>query len=259
MTDAKGPINWRDKFLAFGIHFIVTLLLAASAAALIFLLWFPDPFQTLVGGTNLFELVVSCDLALGPLISLVIFDRRKARWKLVMDYCIVGAVQLGALLYGVWIVAGTRPVYVAFNTDRLEVVAARDIEPVELAAARKPEYAKLPFDGPHFVSIQIPPADQNDAMFQALEGREEHQRPKFYAPYETALPEIRKRAKTVAELTAKFPAATQQFEAAMRDVSIPSERVRWLPVHHREYFWTVLIDTETGMPVKYVPFDPYGD
>ena len=76
----------------------------------------------MVGGTKLFELVVVCDLVLGPLISLVIYDSTKARGKLIMDYSIIGAIQLAAMIYGVYIVAGTRPVYVAFNKDRIEVV-----------------------------------------------------------------------------------------------------------------------------------------
>ena len=258
MTE-KRPINWREKWLAFGIHFVVTALLGAAAASLIFFVWFPDPFQTMVGGTKLFELVVTCDLVLGPLISLVIYDTRKERWKIVMDYCIVGTVQIAALVYGVFIVAGTRPVYVAFNKDRLEVVTARDIDEADLAEARDPAWARLPWDGPNFVSIQIPAADRQDALFQAVQGKEEHQRPKFYAPYDAALGDIRRRSKTVAELTAKFPASKAQFDAAMGEVDIPQERVRWLPVHHREGFWTALIDTENGRPVRYVPFDPYGD
>jgi hypothetical protein len=221
MTE-KRPINWREKWLAFGIHFVATSLLAAAAASLIFFVWFPDPFQT-------------------------------------MDYCIVGTVQIAALVYGVYIVAGTRPVYVAFNKDRLEVVTARDIAAADLAEARDPAWARLPWDGPKFVSILIPDADQQDAMFQAVQGKEEHQRPKFYAPYDTALEDIRRRSKTVAELTAKFPASKTQFDAAMGEVDIPQERVRWLPVRHRQGFWTALIDTENGRPVAYVPFDPYGD
>ncbi len=258
-TPEKRPINWREKGLAFGIHFVVTALLAMAAASLIFFVWFPDPFQTMIGGTKLFELVITCDLVLGPLISLVIFDTRKARWKIVMDYCIVGVVQIGALVYGIFIVAGTRPVYVAFNHDRLEVVTARDITEADLAEARDPAWAKLPWDGPAFVSIRIPPADRQDAMFQAVQGKEEHQRPKFYAPYDTALGEIRRYAKTVPELTAKFPVSKSLFDAAMADVEIPHDRVRWLPVRHREGFWTALIDTQNGRPVGYVPFDPYGD
>src|SRR4051812_44178877 len=102
-------IAWRDKLLAFGIHFIVTAAVAAAAAALIFLVWYPTPFNEMIGGTKLFVLVVGCDLALGPLISLVIFDRQKTRRHLVTDYTIVALVQLAALSYGVWVLAGSRP------------------------------------------------------------------------------------------------------------------------------------------------------
>jgi len=252
-------INWRERFLAFAIHFMVTLAMGACSAALIFLVWFPDPYQTMVGGTQLFELVVACDLVLGPLISLVIYDTRKSRRKLVLDYTIVGVVQIAALLYGVYIVAGTRPVYLVFSTDRFEVVLARDISETELAAARDPQYAKLPLDGPHLIAVQVPKAEQQDAMFQSVAGNEEHDRPRFYAPFETALPTIRRRARTVDWLTARLPPSKPLFDAAMKNVTIPAERVRWLPVRHRLGFWTALIDTEDGKPIAWVAFDPYGN
>jgi len=251
-------IVWRDRFVAFAIHFLLTLALGALAAALIFLVWFPDPFQTMVGGTKLFELVVVCDLVLGPLISLVIYDKSKGRRKLVLDYTIVGVVQLAAMIYGVYIVAGTRPVYVAFSKDRFEIVVARDITDQELAAARDPQYAKLPLDGPHLVAIRVPAADQQDALFQSVAGNEEHTRPKFYAPYESALPDVRKRARTVEWLTRKFPRSKPLFDEAMKKVEIPPERVRWLPVRHRLGFWTALVDTADGKPIDWVAFDPYG-
>jgi hypothetical protein len=251
-------INWREKFRAFAIHFLLTAALGACAAALIFFVWFPRPFATMIGGTELFLLVVGCDMALGPLISLVIYDSRKSRRELVTDYSIIGVIQLAALVYGVYIVAGTRPVYVAFSKDRIEIVTARDIRDPELAAARDPAWAHLPLTGPRLVAIQVPEQDQQNALFQSVAGNEEHQRPKFYAPYETALPEIRRRAAPLPALTATFPAAGPLVDAAMRDVKIPAERVRWLPVHHRRGFWTVLIDTDDGEPVGYVAFDPYG-
>ena len=251
-------INWREKFRAFAIHFLVTAVLGACAAALIFFVWFPSPFATMVGGTELFLLVVGCDMALGPLISLVIYNSRKSRRELITDYAIIGAVQLAALIYGVYIVAGTRPVYVAFSKDRFEIVVARDITDKELAAARDPQYAKLPLDGPHLVAIQVPAADQQDALFQSVAGNEEHARPKFYAPYESALPDIRKRARTVEWLTRKFPKSKPLFDEAMKKVKIPPERVRWLPVRHRLGFWTALVDTADGKPIDWVAFDPYG-
>jgi hypothetical protein len=76
-------IVWREKLVATAIHFGATLVLGAIAAALIFLVWYPAPFQKMVGGTELFMLVVGCDLALGPLMSLVIYNSRKSRRELL--------------------------------------------------------------------------------------------------------------------------------------------------------------------------------
>jgi hypothetical protein len=250
-------IVWREKFVATAIHFLVTLTLAAIAAALIFLLWFPDPMQTMIGGTELFMLVVGCDLALGPLISLVIYNSRKSRRELVLDYSIVGAVQIAALVYGVFILAGTRPVYVAFSQDRLEIVTARDITGDELAAARNPIYRSLPLTGPRFVAIEISAADSENALFEALKGNEEHGRPRFYVPYDSQLEKIRARAKTFAELEKKHPDSKPLMDAAIAELDIPAARLRWLPVHHRKGFWTAIIDTTNGKPVEYVDFDPY--
>jgi hypothetical protein len=250
-------INWREKFRAFFIHFLATAALGACAAALIFLVWFPHPFATMIGGTDLFMLVVGCDMALGPLISLVIYNSRKSRRELIMDYSVVALVQVAAMVYGVWVVAGTRPVYVAFNKDRLEVVTARDINDAELAAARTPAFRELPYDGPHFVYIDVPPADAQDALFQSVAGNEEHQRPKFYAPWESGLAAIRSRTKSMTELTRRSPEAERLFGAASRATKLPAERIRWLPVRHRKGFWTALVDFETGKPVRYVDYDPY--
>jgi hypothetical protein len=250
-------IVWREKLVAMAVHFVVTAILAGIAAALIFFVWFPAPFHTMIGGTELFMLVVGCDLALGPLLSLVIYDSRKSRRELITDYTVVGLIQIAALVYGVYIVAGTRPVAVAFFKDRIEIVTARDVPPEELAAAKDPEYATLPWTGPRFVSVIIPAADQQEALFAALEGREEMTRPRFHQPYETALPEIRKRAGKLDELAAKHPEAKAAIDAAAADTKIPGERLRWLPVRHRKGFWTALIDTDTGRPVGYVALDPY--
>jgi len=250
---------WRRKFFAFGIHFSITAVLGAIAAALIFVVWFPHPFATMIGGTELFMLVVGCDLVLGPLLSLVVYDPRKTRRALIVDYSVIGLVQLGTLIYGVYIVAGTRPAEVAFSRDRLEVVTARDISDAELAAARLPEYRTLSLTGPRYVSIQVPKEDQQDALFQSVSGNEEHQRPKFYAPYEAALEQIRKRAKTLDVLEKKFPGYTPALEAAVSEAGIPRDAARWLPVHHRQGFWTAIIDPVSGRPLSYAAVDPYGE
>jgi hypothetical protein len=250
-------IAWREKLVATAIHFAATLLLAGIAAALIFFVWYPSPFQTMIGGTELFMLVVGCDLALGPLMSLVIYNGRKSRRELVTDYTIIGVIQIAALVYGVSIVAGARPVYVAFNTDRYEIVLAGDISNKELAAARDPQYKSRPWTGPELIAVVVPPADQQDALFESLNGNEEHRRPKFFAPLSAKLDVIRAKAKSLDVLEKKKPAAKDMLDAAAAGSGVPAERLAWLPVRHFKGFWTALIDTADGKPVAWVNLDPY--
>ncbi|HLA72629.1 MAG TPA: TfpX/TfpZ family type IV pilin accessory protein [Steroidobacteraceae bacterium] len=250
-------IQWREKLRAFAIHFAVTLVLAAGAAAIIFGLWFPDPFDRVVGGAGLFVLVVGCDLALGPLISLVIYNSRKSRKELFFDYSIVAAVQLAALAYGVYIVAGSRPVYVAFVKDRLELVSARDIRPAELAAAKEAQYRSLPLTGPRFIYVLVPVKEQSDALFASLDGNEEAARPRFYVSYDSQLESIRARTLPLAELEKKHPEAAPLLAAAIAESGLPATKLGWMPLRYRDNFWTALIDVATGRPAAYVEFDPY--
>jgi hypothetical protein len=250
-------IVWRDKLLAFSIHFIATALLAACAAALIFLVWYPDPFQAMVRGTELFMLVVGCDLALGPLLSFVVFNRSKTRRALVIDYSFIAIAQIAGLVYGVYTVAESRPVYVAFSTDRLEVVAARDLLPAELAAAREPQYRKIPLTGPRFVAVKVPEADRQQSLFDELDGKPAFVRPRWYHEYASALPEIRKRLRTLPELEKRHPDAKALIAAAVADAQVPAARLGWMPVSTRRGFWTALVDNATGMPAAYLKYDPY--
>lgn len=89
----------------------------------------------MVGEAKLFLKVVCSDLALGPSISLVIFNTKKSRKELIIDYLIVSAIQLAALIYRVSVVAVSRPVFVIFMVDRFEVVTAVELDGADLKAA----------------------------------------------------------------------------------------------------------------------------
>jgi hypothetical protein len=250
-------IVWRDKLLAFSVHFIVTGLLAAAAAALIFLVWYPDPFQLMVRGLELFMLVVGVDLALGPLCSFVIFNRNKTRRALVFDYTIVGIVQVAAMVYGVYTVAESRPVYLAFASDRFEVVAARDLLPAELATASAPRYAKVPITGPRLVAVIVPENLRQQSLFDELGGKPAHVRPRYYQEFPAALDRIRKHALTLDVLEKRHAGVKPLLAETLDGLQVPVEKLRWLPVSTRGGFWTAIVDYDTGEPLRYFEFDPY--
>jgi hypothetical protein len=251
-------IAWREKATAFAIHFLVTLVVIASAAALVFLIWFPDPFQEMLGGTRLFEILVICDLGLGPLTSFIIYNSKKSRRELLFDYAIVGSVQLAAFIYGLYVVASTRPVYIAFAIDQLEVVAAGEIDDADLAQAGD-RYRKRPTWGPQLVGIQraVAPKERQKMLFSALAGKDYAVLPAYYVPYEQNLAQIKQRALPVIELEKRHPEAKPLVSGAAAQLQIPVEKLVWLPVKHRKGFWTALLDPDTGRPVYWLPVDPY--
>jgi hypothetical protein len=246
-------IDWRAKFRAFGIHFLATLAVALVAAALIFLVWYPDPFQEMVGGSKLFLLLIGCDLALGPLISLVVYDRRKSRRELTLDYSLVALIQLGALVYGMYVSFNARPLYVVFVQDRLEVVTSNEIAEEDLAEARLAQFRRRPLWGPELAGTDVRPEERDNALEHALAGKDVHVRPKFYVPYEAKEARILEKARPLADLYRRHPEA----EAAVKRVRADAQATdKWLPVRHKNGFWTVLID-ERGRPASYAPVDPY--
>lgn len=249
-------INWREKFRAFGIHFAATLVLALMSAGLFFFVWYPDPFHEMVGGSKLFLLVVACDLVLGPLLSLVIYNSRKSRRELYLDYSLVAAVQVAALAYGMFVAFSARPAYVVFNFSRLDVVAANDFDKADLQAATSPEFRKLPRFGPELVAAYVRPAERNEALMQALSGKDVSLRPQFFVPYDTAVKEVIGAAQSLDVLEEKHPEVTALISARLgNDADV--ERLKWLPVKHKRGFWTTLLDPESGRPIHYLPLDPY--
>lgn len=254
-------IAWREKFRAVSVHFLVTLAMSLVAAALIFLVWYPGAFQVMLGGTRFFLLVSGCDLVLGPLTSLIIYNSKKTRRALVFDYTVIGIVQLVAFVYGVMSVASSRPIYVAFVHDRFEVVAAADLDDADLAAARDP-YRSRPKFGPVLVGTQRPEKqqDRNDLLFAAVQGKDRQHFPRYYVPFEQNVADIKRLAGSMDLLERRRPEARPLIAAALEKFGLPRERLRFLPIRSdRGGFWTALLDGDTGRPLDYLPVDGYPD
>jgi len=213
----------------------------------------------MVGGFQLFILVIGCDLALGPLISLVIYNTKKPRRELVKDYLVVGVLQLAALGYGISVVAQSRPVFVVFTKDRLEVVTAQELDGNDLREGKGKEFKTRSWYGPKLVGIQFPTdsKERNDLLFSAVAGKDAQLMPKYYVAYKTVLGLVKNKALPISLLAERHTEEIGHLQSAINDSGIAEAELRWLPVHHRFGFWTALIDAKTGYPVKYLPFDPY--
>lgn len=225
---------------------------AAGAAALVFLLWYPMPYREASGGRELFVLVVSVDVVIGPLITLAVFDRKKPPGELASDLGIVAVLQLIALAYGVHSVSEARPAVVALEGGRLRVVRAIDLADADFAAA--PEgLRKISWLGPVLLAARPPTAEEKlDAIDRGLAGEDIGMRPKFWRPPSETRSAYAKAARPIAELIHKRSRQAADIERAIIATGLPSDRIGYLPILARRTDWSLLVDVQTGRVVGHV-------
>ena len=248
----------KDRLGASGIHLGISLCVAVFAAALVFGLWYPYPYGEISGGRELFFLVVAVDVIMGPLITLAIFNRAKPRRELLIDFTVVGLLQLAALGYGLWTVFAARPVHLVFEYSRMTVVHAIDVD-ADLLAKAPTSLQKLPVTGPTVIALRPfkNPAEQFDATTAALKGFPLAARSDLWQAYEPVRADVLKEAKPVAELRARFSNQAAQIDRAIAATGKPVTDLRYLPLLSRKTAWTVLLDATNEEPLGYLPLDSF--
>ncbi|MCJ0765806.1 TfpX/TfpZ family type IV pilin accessory protein [Variovorax terrae] len=250
--------NWKDRLKAAGIHFGISLVVAALSAALVFGLWYPYPYRDISGGRDLFLLVVSVDVILGPLITFTIFNRTKSRRSLQLDFSVIGLVQLAALSYGLWTVFLARPVHLVFEYDRFRVVHAVDIPPSLLNQA-PPGLDALPLTGPTLLSLRAfkDSKEQFDSTMAALQGLSLSARPELWQSYEAGKPAVLKAAKPVSELKRRFEPRSAEIDQVIRAAGRQPDALVYLPLAGRQLAWTAFLDPATAQVVAFMPLDSF--
>lgn len=250
--------NWKIRLYASSIHLGISLFIAALAAVVVFGWWYPYPYREISGGRSLFLLVVSVDVVMGPLITLIIFNRTKPRRELVMDFSVVGLLQLAALSYGLWTVFVARPVHLVFEYTRMTVVHAIDVDPALLSKAPL-GLQKLPITGPTAIALRSfkNPAEEFDATMAAMGGASLSARSDLWQSYADSVAEILKEAKPASELATRFATQTALINHAIEGTGKAVGQLRYLPLVGRSNAWTVLLDATTAAPVGFIPLDSF--
>jgi hypothetical protein len=246
------------RFVAAAIHFLISACVAAVAAGVVFIIWYPSPFAAIAGGLGLFLLLVSVDVILGPTLTAIVASPGKPLPELRRDLVVIVAIQLAAFAYGIWSIAIARPVYVSFEIDRFRVVTAADIEAKTLADAPA-ALRSLPWLGPKEIAAVKPtdPAEQLRAIDLGLAGFDLSMVPKYWRDYSSQRDAAWKRARPVDALLAKYP----RQAAAARDIAAHAGQdlnaLRFLPLMARRAIWSAVIAPPDARIVGYLPVDGF--
>lgn len=251
-NDLRHRLRWA------GGHFLVSSVVVLAVGMVILFVWYPVPYRVLSGGLSLLLLVAAVDVVLGPVCTFAVASAKKRLIALRRDVATIAVVQVMALIYGVWTVFQSRPVFLAFEIDRLRVVHAIDVDE-GLLAQSKPEFRPLPVFGPRLVAVRpfVSSAEKMEVTMAALQGIDIGARADLWVGYESQAPAILSSAKPVAELLRSKSADRAIIENALRSIELNHTEARFLPVVGRRVFWTAILSPEDARPLVFLPVDPY--
>lgn len=238
--------RWR----AAGVHLLVSAAIAAGVLTLMLALWYPRPLFEAVGGNDLVLILLTVDVIVGPLLTLLVFKAGKRGLK--FDLTAIGALQLAALLFGAHIIFLARPAFVVFVKDRFEVVCAVELAPERLAGARFAQFRRVPWTGPQIAGSDWPadPREQQKLVELAFAGEDLQHFPQYYAPYAERTAQILAKAQSVASVRKTDPASAKVIDDWLARSGTREQDVLYLPMRAPRAWMAVLVDPKTAAPVK---------
>ena len=201
-------------------HLSISILIALFVMGLVFFIWYPTPLAKAVGVTQIFLMMLAIDVIVGPLLGLFVY--KKGKKSLKFDLIVIIAIQISALLYGIYSIEQGRPAWIVFNVDRFELVRKNEIVDQNINQA-KPQFQQPSWLKPQFVATEFSKnieQHNNDMFAEVLGGISIAQRPERYVDFIQAKEQIQQRAQKlellqqynnktdVEKILAKYPQAT---------------------------------------------------
>lgn len=175
-----------NRFGAFAVHLGISLIIFIILGYLILFHWYPDFFFASDGGWQGIRIVAFVDLVLGPVLTLVVFNKAKPKTELRRDLTIIGTIQAVCLSAGVWVVHAERPIAMVFSDGFFNSMSADDYLSVNQPI---PDFSEFTGSSPRWVSVELPtdPAVQADIRRRAMENQiPVRTLAEYYVPFETA-------------------------------------------------------------------------
>ncbi len=233
-------------------HLLISMFIAGSAWYIIFYVWYAAPLNLALGTDKIVLILIGIDMVLGPLLTLILAKKGKKGLKL--DLVVIAVVQSLALLYGVYNIAQGRPVWLAFDHNRFDLVQAHMVSRKENEII-EPKYAQDSWFSPQWVSAR--PAkdkqEEGDWLFYELEtGISPAMRPMLYQSIEQNIDRIIKAKEPLNKLneynsSIEVEKVLQQYPQADG----------FLPMRASQLDMTVLVDSKDKKIVGLVNLRPW--
>lgn len=247
-----------SRWQAAGIHLGCSVILALAAGVLLFGIWYPQPYTEAAGADRLIMLLIGIDLVLGPLLTLIVY--RHGKWGMRFDIGFIASVQLAALVYGMLVIADSRPAFVVLAKDMTYLTMATSVSDADLAAAQFPEFRGRSWTGPVLVAAPPPQtADERQELLDSgLSGKDIDRLPKFYRPIQSDGAALIAASPALRQL-ASHPPYASAVAAFVASVGRNIDDLHFQPLRGRNPEQDIAIVYAVGMPrpLGVISVDPW--
>lgn len=241
-----------QRLKVFGIHLLISMLIAFIVIMLVFYVWYPSPLHTAVGVTSIFLMLLAIDVILGPCLTLLVYKQGKK--TLLMDLTVIAVLQLAALGYGLYSVAEGRPAWLVFSSPGFELVRVNEID--QRKTAQTPTEYRVPsWFGPQWAAA-VEPTDKNessDILFESvLAGLGSAQRPNLYQSLNSQKTLIQQSLLDLSALSANNPA--EHIQAILTK---HPQADSWMPLRANKQDMVVLMHKASAEVIAIVDLRPW--
>ncbi|MEM1263855.1 MAG: hypothetical protein AAGH76_15765 [Pseudomonadota bacterium] len=236
-----------SKIQGFLLHLAISALIVGAALATIFFVWYPTPYFAIAGAFDVVKVLVGVDLVLGPALTLLFY--RPGKPGVWFDLGVIAAIQLVALVYGLWTIHSERPLYMIFTVDRFVMLSARDIDPDSLPQAWQ---RRRPLSGPLYAVATMP--EDRDAqqalLFEILDGAPDVEfRPAHWSTLDDKREIVTARIEPLSDLPSGHEAELSGFD---------DDTVGFVPVTWKvDTAMALIVDKDTALPLGVIDTNPF--
>lgn len=244
----------KNKLKASAIHLAISAFIIGCFLLFTLTVWYPQPFFEISGLQHIIFILVSVDVILGPLLTLVVFKPKKP--SLQFDLSVIAVVQLAALGYGAHTIYAAHPLYVAYAIDRFTPINANEVNP---AQAKEPKLQKSKFAGPTFVYVEKPsdPKEMSKVTMEVLSGKPDlDARPEYYKPIQNFMSKIMANSIPIEKLQSNT-ANKEQLDNFLNKNGKNIRDYAFLALSGKEKDVIWVFDRKNSKPVGVIDINPF--
>lgn len=242
-----------DKLKFSVMYLAIATVVLLVAVTVFYSLWYPHPLLLATGTQKLLQTIALVNIGLAVGLALMIFRKTKADF--IKDMVISALVQLIFLMISIYGVYQIRPIWIAYNVDRFELVLHTDLVTTKINDAdnrfKKPSYLFPQYVG---VELSADNEERNSNMFdEVLHGISIAQRPERYVPIQQVSKKVIDRSQDLSLLNKYNNKSDVKF---ILDKHPQADR--FLPLQAKVVDMTVLINSRNkGEVISIVDLRPW--